>query len=221
MNTEYTEDYMMLSGIQHFRFCERQWALIHIEGLWNENRLTFEGRLIHERADDPFLVETIGERFVSRSVPLVSHRLKLCGVADVVEFFRSSSGGASVAGREGLWRPYPIEYKHGQPKNDDCDIVQLCAQAMCLEEMLDVEVAEGAMYYHKIRRRMKVEFDSAVRAATIETAEMMRVAFDRGATPKARYGKKCEGCSLIDICLPKMADGPRSVGDYMKEIFEN
>jgi len=102
MNIEYNEDYLMLSGIQHFRFCERQWALIHLEGQWNENHLTFEGRLIHERADDPFLVETFGERFVSRSVPVVSHRLKLYGVADVVEFVRASGAGAMIEGREGL-----------------------------------------------------------------------------------------------------------------------
>ena len=139
MNNEYSEDYLMLSGIQHFRFCERQWALIHVEGQWNENRLTFEGRLIHERADDPFLVETFGERFVSRSVPVVSHRPKLYGIADVVEFIKSPEGGARIAGREGLWTPYPIEYKHGQPKSDDCDIVQLalrrCVSKRCSESI--------------------------------------------------------------------------------------
>lgn len=220
MTIEYNEDYLMLSGIQHFRFCERQWALIHVEGQWNENRLTFEGRLIHERADDPFLVETLGERFVSRSVPVVSHRLKLYGVADVVEFIKSSEGGARIADREGLWTPYPIEYKHGQPKSDDCDLVQLCAQAMCLEEMLGVKVPEGAMYYYKIRRRLKIVFDSAVRAAVADAAERMRLSFLSGVTPKALYTKKCENCSLIDICLPKSARGDKAVEKYMEGIFE-
>ncbi len=220
MNIECNEDYLMLSGIQHFRFCERQWALIHIEGQWNENRLTFEGRLIHERADDPFLVENFGERFVSRSVPIVSHRLKLYGVADVVEFIRSPEGGAIIDGREGLWMPYPIEYKHGQPKNDDCDLVQLCAQAMCLEEMFGVEVLEGAMYYHKIRRRQKLVFDSTVRADTLDVAERMHLSFISSVTPKAQYTKNCNCCSLIDICLPKATAGDNAVEEYMKGIFQ-
>jgi len=220
MNVEYNDDYLMLSGIQHFRFCERQWALIHLEGQWNENRLTFEGGLIHERADDPFLVETFGEQFVSRSVPIVSHRLKLYGVADVVEFLKTSAGGVRIEGHEGLWLPYPVEYKHGQPKSDDCDLVQLCAQAMCLEEMLGIKVPEGAMYYHKIRRRLKVVFDSAVREATAEVAERMRLSSISGNTPRAQYMKKCEGCSLIDLCLPKISKVDNAVEKYMEGIFE-
>ena len=134
--------------------------------------------------------------------------------------FRSSGAGAMIEGREGLWKPYPVEYKHGQPKSDDCDLVQLCAQAMCLEEMLGIEVSEGAMYYHKIRRRLKVVFDSKVRAATLEVAERMRLAFAKGVTTKALYTKKCEGCSLIDICLPKISKVDNAVEKYMEGIFE-
>jgi CRISPR-associated exonuclease Cas4 len=132
------DDLLALSGIQHIAFCPRQFALIHIEQQWQENLFTFSGRELHERADDPFFVEARGVSLISRSVPLLSRRLGLYGIADVVEFHKDDCKGISFAGREGLWKPYPVEYKRGQPKKDDFDIVQLCAQAMCLEEMLGV-----------------------------------------------------------------------------------
>ncbi len=221
MSVENTEEYLMISGIQHFEFCERQWALIHIEQQWKENRLTFEGGLIHERADDPFIVESSGDRFVSRSMPIVSNCLRVYGVADVVEFIRCDNGGAVIAGRDGLWKPYPVEYKHGKAKNDDCDVVQLCVQAICLEEMLGVAVNEGAMYYHKTRRRLKVEFDGAVRAKTIETAEKMHAMFAAGVTPKAVYMKRCENCSMIDLCCPKTDCRSGMVDRYIKSYVED
>jgi len=216
MMVENSEDYIMLSGIQHFEFCQRQWALIHIEQQWNENKLTFEGSIIHDRVDDPFIVESSAERFVSRSVPVVSHRLKLYGIADVVEFIKSPSNGAAILGHEGLWKPYPIEYKHGKPKEDDCDILQLCAQAICLEEMLNIPISEGAMYYHKTRRRQKIKFDETIRNKTIETAKKMYSFFSAGITPAAVYVKKCDNCSMFDICLPKMNYKPGSVEKYIK-----
>ena len=213
---ENSEDYIMLSGIQHFEFCKRQWALIHIERQWKENKLTFEGGLIHDRVDDPFIVESSEKKVVSRSMPIVSHRLKLYGIADVVEFVSSLPEGIKLYGRNGLWMPYPVEYKHGKPKEDDCDILQLCAQAMCLEEMLKISISEGAMYYYKIRRRQRIFFDEIIRAKTIDTVEKMYSLFNSSIMPAAEYMKKCDNCSMFDICLPKVNYKTGSVKKYIQ-----
>jgi len=215
------EDFLMLSGIQHFVFCKRQWALIHIEKQWTENILTFEGRQIHERADDPFLVESSGSTIISRSVPLVSKKLMVYGIADVVEFKQVDSGGVKLENRNGLWAPYPIEYKHGKPKQDDCDIFQLCAQAICLEEMLNTTVSEGAMYYHKTRRRQRITFDAATRKDVAEKYGQMHEMRLKSYTPPAEYSKACENCSFFDICLPKMKNAGGRVARYVRDVFEN
>ena len=222
------DNYLMLSGIQHMAYCERQWALIHLEQVWQENERTMEGKHLHERADNPFLNESRGDLRIARGMPIVSHCLKLRGVADVVEFHASENKGGEqgigeacvLPGREGFWRPVPVEYKRGSPKSDDRDIVQLCAQAMALEEMLKVIIQEGYMFYGEKRRRLKVFFNENVRDRTIKLSERMYELFQRGTTPRASRGKRCSRCSLVDVCLPHLGTKHRSVASYLKQALE-
>ncbi len=211
------DDLLLLSGIQHFAFCRRQWALIHIEQQWQENVLTFSGREMHERADDPFFTESRGTVLVTRSLPLVSRTLGLYGVADVVEFQRDENGIA-LDSRPGRWRPHPVEYKYGQPKSDDRDIVQLCAQGICLAEMFGVPVATGDLFYGRTRRRQPVEFDETLRDRVRELAAAMHDLFEKGVTPPAESSAACQSCSLVEICLPK-AGSRRSVRRYLDEAL--
>lgn len=217
MTTHSEDALLMLSGIQHFAFCPRQWALIHIEQQWQENLLTFSGRELHERADDPFFNESRGDVLVIRSLPLVSRSLGLYGVADVVEFHRDP-GGVVLAHRPGRWRPHPVEYKLGQPKGDDRDMVQLCAQGICLEEQFGVPVTAGDLFYGRTRRRQPVEFDGTLKERVRQLAAGMHELFDRGITPPAEYRAACKNCSLMEICLP----GPKSrksVQRYLEEAL--
>lgn len=218
LETAYAEsDLLPLSGLQHLVFCERQCALIHLEQAWRENRLTAEGRVLHERVD-----AAEGERRVdlriARGVPLRSLRLGLSGRADVVELHRVSpkEGGVSLSGLEGRWRPLPVEYKRGQPKWIDCDRVQLCAQALCLEEMLGVQVPAGALFYGKTRRREDVSFESGLREATENAAQRFHKIMLTRKTPVVYRAPKCRSCSLLEVCLPPKKRGPRSVSLYME-----
>jgi CRISPR-associated exonuclease Cas4 len=210
-------DLLALSGLQHLAFCERQWGLIHVEQAWSENVLTAEGRVLHERSHEGES-ELRGGILTARGVRLRSLRLGLAGVADVIEFHRvekaedHTEGDASPArplsvslsGRRGLWRPFPVEFKHGRPKAGRCDEVQLCAQALCLEEMLDVEIPAGALFYGQTKRRMDVELDASLRSVTERLAVRMHALFDSGTTPPAAYdSKKCKSCSLLDLCRPE------------------
>jgi CRISPR-associated exonuclease Cas4 len=146
-----------LSALQHLAFCERQCALIHIEQAWEENRLTAEGRLMHERVHEQDS-ESRGDLYIVRGLKLRSLKLGLTGVADVVEFHRGETGGVTILGKKGEWRPFPVEYKRGKPKKDSCDEVQLCGQAMCLEEMLGITIGSGALYYGSQHKRHDVAF---------------------------------------------------------------
>jgi len=208
------EDCLPLSGIQHIAFCPRQYSLIHVEQQWEENIYTFEGRVMHDRVDDPFFFESRGVLLITRSVPLISYKLGLYGVADVVEFHQCQSNGITLQGRSGRWLPYPVEYKRGKPKRDDRDQVQLCAQAMCLEEMLGVAVPEGALFYGKTKRRQVVELDQQLRRRVVELSKMIHELFEQGITPKPVKTQACDSCSLVDICLPKTADR-KSVKSYL------
>ena len=208
----YTEDELLqLSGLQHLLFCERQCALIHIEQLWEENRLTAEGRILHDRADSGES-EWRGEARVEFGMPIRSLLLGLSGKADVVEFHRPAEPGAP-------WQPLPVEYKRGRPKPDHSDIVQLCAQAMCLEEMMRTPVPAGAMFYGKPRRRLDVAFDDALRLETAEAARRFHELVTSGRTPFAMYSKKCESCSLMSLCIPKVTGATKSVSKYLSRVF--
>ena len=198
------DSFLPLSGIQHFAFCRRQWALIHIENLWVENVRTVEGNILHERAHDEAFTELRGDVLTVRGLRIASPALGLNGVCDVVEF-RRSPNGVPLHGREGRWLPYPVEYKRGKPKEDDCDQLQLCAQAMCLESMFVCEIPEGSLFYGETRRRQKVEFTPALRSRVESISAEMREYYARRHTPSAKPSKACNACSLKDICLPKLA----------------
>lgn len=207
----YTEDdLLMLSALQHYRYCPRQCALIHIEQAWSENLFTAEGRIMHDKVDTANR-ESRGNIRIEYGVPMRSLRLGLIGKADVVEFHRMDDGS---------WMPFPVEYKRGKPKIDDCDKVQLCAQAICLEEMMNVDVPEGALFYGQTRHRHDVRFDSALRAVTEDAAKKVHELIESGITPKAEYSRKCKKCSLLNLCMPKTCSKARSVNKYLLTAIE-
>lgn len=195
------EDYLQLSGIQHFAFCRRQWALAYIELQWKENVRTVEGRLLHEKAHDIGSTEKRGDIIISRAMPVHSRELGISGECDVVEFHRSENG-ISLTGREGQYTVVPIEYKRGSPKETDIDILQLTSQALCLEEMLCCEIPYGFLYYGETRHRKKIDFDFAIREKVGALWKEMHEYYERKYTPKVKRKKSCNACSLQDICLP-------------------
>jgi CRISPR-associated exonuclease Cas4 len=207
------DDLLPLSGLQHLLFCERQWALIHIEQVWSENELTAEGRELHERAHE-IGSESRPDLRIARGLRLRSLRLGLSGQADVVEF-RASPTGAELPGASGLWQPFPVEYKRGRPKRDRCDEVQLCAQALCLEEMFPAAIPEGALYYGSPRRRRDIAFSSSLRVETEALAARMHALYRARTTPRAVYQPKCDKCSLLAACVPKALAAPRAVERYL------
>ena len=216
---EYREDdFLMLSGIQHFIFCRRQWALIHIEQQWKENEHTIVGELLHKKAHDPYLAEKRGDVMISRALPVYSRSMGVSGECDIVEFHRAEDG-IGLHGHRGLFRVFPVEYKKGSPKESEADILQLTAQAMCLEEMLCCPVPEGALYYGETRRRTPVRFSPELRRQVQSAAEEMHQLFRRGHTPKARPGKFCGACSLKELCLPQLIRR-ESVSDYLNRAME-
>ncbi len=218
--TEYPpSEWLPLSGIQHFVFCRRQWALIHVEQQWKENALTAEGRILHRRADDPFFTEKRGKVVIARSVPVSSPSLGLTGICDVVEF-TAAAEGVQLPGRVGFYRPAPVEYKRGRKKRDHCDEAQLCAQAMCLEEMLLVDIPRGYVFYAQTRRREPVEFSEALRALVRKAAGEMHTYLRRGHTPKVRPSKACRSCSLVEVCLPDLQNRRTMVSRYIQEQIE-
>lgn len=210
-------DLLMLSALQHLAFCERQCCLIHIEQAWAENRLTAEGRILHERVHEQES-ESRGNVYIVRGLKLRSLVLGLSGIADVVEFHRTDAGGVELAGKKGRWIPFPVEYKRGKPKSDRCDEVQLCGQAICLEEMLNTKIENGALFYGAMHKRHEVTFDETLRSETMAMSRRLHELISKGITPAAVYEKKCDRCSLIDICVPKAGKG-KSVEEYMLEIL--
>ncbi|MGI6086234.1 MAG: CRISPR-associated protein Cas4 [Acetivibrionales bacterium] len=197
------QDFLSLSGIQHFAFCRRQWALIHIEQQWSENLRTIEGQIVHEKAHSGYSSEKRKDVIISRGMPVFSRNLGINGVCDVVEFHRSLEG-VKIFGREGLYRPSPVEYKRGKPKTGDYDALQLCAQTMCLEEMLLCEISVGYMYYAEINRRQEIYLSDALRDRVREITQEMHMLYEKRYTPKVKISKSCKACSLSNICIPKL-----------------
>jgi CRISPR-associated exonuclease Cas4 len=210
----FSEDELLpISALQHLLFCERQCALIHIERLWVENRLTAEGRVLHRNAHEGPDETRHGVR-TTRGLGLRSTRLGLVGVADVVEF-------RQIDGEEGMRRPFPIEYKRGKPKAHNADLVQLCAQALCLEEMFETPVEVGAIFYGEPRRRLEVRFDSELRDLTARTAVRLHALIASGVTPRAVRERKCDACSLLPVCLPEaMTRGSVGVSAYVDQALD-
>jgi CRISPR-associated exonuclease Cas4 len=211
------DDLLPLSGLQHMAFCERQWALIHIEQQWEENPLTAEGRVLHDRVHESGS-ESRKTLVIVRGLPLHSFRLGISGQADAVEFRAAplgDAGGVSLEGKPGRWVPSPVEYKRGKPKKQICDLVQVCAQALCLEEMLEISIPAGALFYATPRRRREVPFTSELRAQTERLCARMQFLYARRQTPAPVYTKGCENCSLKNICLPRTLADPRDVWAYL------
>lgn len=212
------EDFLQLSGLQHFAFCRRQWALIHIEKQWSENYRTMDGQIFHERAHNRELEESRKDLVIVRGVSVFSAQLGISGQCDVVEYRRGTTG-IPLDGREGLWQPFPVEYKRGRPKENGADSLQLCAQAMCLETMLCCPIPEGALYYGETRRRVGVTFSEELRSRVKEMLSQMHEWYRRGHTPRVKPTKSCNACSLKDLCLPKMMK-QKPVAAYLKSAME-
>jgi CRISPR-associated exonuclease Cas4 len=206
VNTMYTDsDLLPLSALQHIVFCERQCALIHVEHVWSENQFTAEGRALHERAHSRKVEKRRGNK-TERGMALRSIALGVAGVADVIEF-------------DGSGVPFPVEYKRGRPKARNMDEVQLCAEAMCLEEMLGIRINEGALYYGKVKRRKRVVFDEELRSQTVGASKRLHEMIGRGETPLPEFGDKCRRCSLAEICMPEITAGKKNVGAYVKRMI--
>ena len=232
MKPEYTSDELLpLSGIQHFLFCRRQWALIHFEQQWKDNFLTVEGKIMHERVDDPYFTETRKGVITARSVPVASYRLGLSGICDVVEFTllplspagRGAGGegdGVKLPNKEGLYLAAPVEYKRGKEKHDHSDETQLCAQAICLDEMLSVSIPNGYLYYGETRHRVEIELTATLRSLVKDMSDEMHNYFSRGYTPKVKTHKGCRSCSLADICLPVLNEKVIAASKYIKQSIE-
>ncbi len=214
----YTEDaFLMISGIQHFKFCKRQWSLIHIEQQWANNLRTVEGIILHEKAHDKYLSERRGNVIITRGMPVASRKMGISGECDIVEFYEDAQG-FSLVGRIGKYQVYPVEYKKGQPKEENYDILQLTAQAICLEEMLCCKVDTGAIYYGETHRRLKVEFTKDLRDEVIEIVAQMHQYFDKRYTIKPKRTKACNSCSLKNICLPVL-EKRNSVRNYINNAL--
>ncbi|MGG3990078.1 CRISPR-associated protein Cas4 [Bacillus smithii] len=214
MGYEEENDYLMLSGIQHFQFCKRQWALIHIEQQWEENVRTVEGQYLHRNADQPFTREKRGNKLIVRAMPVKSKELKITGICDVVEFFQDDNG-VEIHGAKGKYAAYPIEYKRGKPKLNDADVLQLTAQAMCLEEMLLCEIDKGYVFYNEIKHRVEVPLTEMEKNKVRSIVAEMQDYYKRRYTPKVKTGTFCKNCSLQNICLPNLMK-KRSVKSYIE-----
>lgn len=219
MRNDEMEDALLISGLQHFAFCRRQWALIHIEQAWAENAHTVQGDLFHRNSHDQQRTERRGECIITRGMAVFSRALGITGQCDVVEF-HADPQGVSLNGWDGKWKPFPVEYKKGRPKAHDADELQLCAQAMCLEGMLACSIESGALFYGEPHRRTPVDFDAALRGRVAGMLAEMRGLFQRGHTPRVKPSKACRQCSLASICAPGLVTQTASgyVSDRLGEV---
>ncbi len=226
----YTEDELLpVSYLQHLLFCERRVALIHIEGLWEDNQFTAEGSVLHARTDADLPVEVRCNVRITRGLLIRSMDLGLSGKADVVEFHRLSgiefpresslAAGIELPGANDVWQPFPVEYKRGRLRHEEGYEIQLCAQAMCLEEMLEVAVPRGAIFFGSNRRRKQIEFDTELRSLTIAATRRLHDIIDKGVPARFKYEKKCQSCSLVNLCLPRVSCGKETVTKYMTKML--
>lgn len=204
-----SDEPVLVSMLNDYLFCPRRAALKGIEGVRNENVYTLEGGLLHDRTDTPGVEERPGVR-VARALPVFSRALGLVGKADVVEFHRQSDG------RE---VPYPVEYKRGPRRKWDNDDVQLCAQGLCLEEMLGIAVPMGAVFHAASKRRREVPFDAALRALTEQTIQDVRQLLAEHRVPPAVLKPRCDGCSLRDTCMPEITQQPDRTEAFARAVF--
>ena len=218
MNYE-EDDFILLSGIQHYIFCPRQWCLIHIEQQWSENYFTTIGNLFHERAHNNSVHELRGDKLTVRNLSLSSYQLGIIGKSDVVEFKKNQNGAVSLKNYDGLWDIFPVEYKSGKAKNNDADRYQVVAQALCLEEMFNCKIKTGFLYYGKTHNRENIEIDR-YRDSVIKCFSEMHKLLNRGSCIKAFYSTKCKACSFIDVCMPKLKDKV-NITEYIEKMYED
>lgn len=218
------DDLLPISAVSQFAYCPRRCALMLIEQAWDENTFTIDGTSFHERAHDADIEVRPGIR-IYRGVAMRSLRLGLSGQADVVEFHPCHDSpplaGVELPGVPGRWLPYPVEYKRGKPKPDTSDEVQVCAQALCLEEMLGADIPFGALYYGKPRRRTEVAIDAALRAETERIAEALHKLVQSAVTPSPVKTRKCNGCSLIERCFPRLDCKGPTASDYVQKLVSD
>ena len=213
--------YLLISGLQHFSFCRRQWALIHIEQQWSENALTAEGRMIHKRVHDASSVDIRGGIITMRDMPVKSEQLGISGYCDAVEFIQSENG-ITLHGRSGQWSICPVEYKHGHQKSGDCDRLQVTAQAMCLEEMFSCKISYGSIFYFETRKKEKFSLTNELRETVRTSFDEMHQMLRRGYTPTVKKHRGCNSCSLKDICLPSLQqkNGFSSATEYLRRLLD-
>lgn len=217
------DDLLMLSGIQHFAFCPRQWALAYVDSQWEDNHLTIEGDWLHRRVDNPYAMEYDDGIVTLRSVSVKSYQLGFFGIADFLELYPLQDEAKKpfiISRFPRNWQVLPIEYKHGKAKNNDIDEVQLCAQAMCLEEMYGIEILRGAFFYGETRRRTYVTFSETLRKRVTELSNVMHGLFDSGEMPDAKAERKCKSCSLQNICMSQDLRHASSVKEYLKLLSQ-
>ncbi len=206
---ELDDDYLPISALNDLLFCERRCAMHRVEQVWVENRFTLEGTAAHRKVHGEPSSEELGGDRRTRGLRLRSERLRLAGIADLVEFH----------GAGGRQTPYPVEYKRGRRRRWDNDDVQLCAQALCLEEMLNVKVPAGAVFHLKSRRRREILFDGALRVRTETAARRLHELFESGETPPPVVKARCRGCSLFDLCMPQMLAERKRAAGYQRGLF--
>ena len=215
---EYKEDdYLMISGIQHFAFCRRQWALIHLEQQWTENYKTMDGNFMHRQAHNGAFHEKRKDIIISRGMPVFSRIMGVSGICDIVEFHADESG-TLIRTFGGKYTPLPIEYKRGKPKDHDADILQVAAQAMCLEEMLCCKISRGYIYYGETKHRVEVIFTDEIREKVESAFTEMHKYYEQRYTPKVKISKRCNACSLKDICVPVL-NKRKSVSTYIDKML--
>lgn len=214
------DDYLMLSGLQHFYFCKRQWGLIHIDQQWVENKYTTEGKILHEKADKPEIKEKRKNVFTSRAMKVSSSELGINGVLDVVEFHKNKTG-IEISGKKGNWEPVIIEYKRGKPKKDERDIIQLVAEVICLEETLNCHIPHSYLYYHSVNKKIKIDITAELRSLVNDMTSEMHKMYETKRIPKAEYFKNCRLCSLYDICLPRINKKPKNIDNYIFQAVKS
>lgn len=217
----YTEDeFLQLSGIQHFSFCKRQWALIHIEQQWNENILTAEGRVEHKRVHDNSVTDLRNGKLTIRGLKVHSNKLGVSGECDAVEFIEADEG-ITLYGRNGKWSVFPVEYKHGSSKVNDCDRLQTVIQALCLEEMFSCHIEKAYIFYFDNRRREEVDLTNDLRSEAENMLAEMHQYMKKSYTPKVKTTNSCKKCSLMDLCVPQLQENKKSVTEYIKSYMED
>ena len=217
---ENDDEYLLISGIKHFKFCRRRWALIHIEQHWEENALTVSGHLMHENVHDIGFTEKRGRIVLSRGMPARSDKLHIQGICDLVELIRDDEFGVGIQGREGKYRIYPVEYKKGKPDINDADLWHLCAEALCLEDMFLTSIPEGSVYYGELHKRIQYSLTEALRCEVISAISEMNDLLKRSYTPKVKAQKACHGCSLFEVCMPRLNE-QGSVKDYIERALRD